>query len=84
MGVWTSSLNGINRVHDVRFDTEWKSRGCDETMLVRHKQTPSDMFLMYKTLVHSRGARLCKTEDHKRRTYLYNWNVLPSKCCNRG
>ncbi|XP_068628309.1 beta-1,3-galactosyltransferase 6 [Battus philenor] len=84
MGVWTASLNAINRVHDIRFDTEWKSRGCDENMLVRHKQTPSDMFQMYRTLVESHGEKLCKTEDLKRKTYLYDWNVLPSMCCNNS
>ncbi|CAK1599893.1 unnamed protein product [Parnassius mnemosyne] len=81
MGVWTAALD-INRVHDIRFDTEWKSRGCNKTMLVRHKQSPSDMFEMYETLVHSHGEKLCKTEDFKRKTYFYNWNVLPSMCCS--
>ncbi|XP_046969952.1 beta-1,3-galactosyltransferase 6 [Vanessa cardui] len=81
MGVWTAALDGINRVHDTRFDTEWKSRGCDSNMLVRHKQTPSDMFQMYKTLVHSQGTKLCKTESALRKSYHYNWNSLPSVCC---
>lgn len=81
MGVWTAALDGINRVHDTRFDTEWKSRGCDNNMLVRHKQTPSDMFQMYRTLVHSQGTKLCKTEAALRKYYQYNWNSLPSVCC---
>ncbi|CAG5017718.1 unnamed protein product [Parnassius apollo] len=66
MGVWTAALD-INRVHDIRFDTEWKSRGCNKTMLVRHKQSPSDMFEMYKILVHTHGEKLysakCKQCD---------------------
>ncbi|CAG9782969.1 unnamed protein product [Diatraea saccharalis] len=81
MGVWTAALDGINRVHDLRFDSEWKSRGCSENMLVRHKQTSSDMFQMYKSLVNSHGEKLCKTEILNRQSYIYNWNVLPSKCC---
>ncbi|XP_047540013.1 beta-1,3-galactosyltransferase 6 isoform X3 [Vanessa atalanta] len=81
MGVWTAALDGINRVHDTRFDTEWKSRGCDSNMLVRHKQTPMDMFQMYKTLIHSQGTKLCKTESALRKSYHYNWNALPSICC---
>ncbi|CAK1548502.1 unnamed protein product [Leptosia nina] len=81
MGVWTAALNGINRVHDIRFDTQWKSRGCENNMLVRHKQTPSDMFQMYRTLVHSQGQKLCKTENALRKYYFYDWNVLPSMCC---
>lgn len=81
MGVWTAALGGINRVHDIRFDTEWKSRGCDTHMIVRHKQTPSDMFQMYRMLVHSQGTKLCKTELLLRKSYHYNWNTLPSMCC---
>lgn len=81
MGVWTAALNGINRVHDTRFDTEWKSRGCSDFTLVRHKQTPSDMFEMYKTLVNSNGEKLCKIENMDRKSYIYKWDVLPSKCC---
>lgn len=81
MGVWTAALDGINRVHDIRFDTEWKSRGCTTQMLVRHKQTPSDMFQLYKSLVYSHGEKLCKTENLIRKSYMYKWNVLPSMCC---
>ncbi|XP_047035818.1 beta-1,3-galactosyltransferase 6 [Helicoverpa zea] len=81
MGVWTASLDGMNRVHDIRFDTEWKSRGCSTQMLVRHKQLPADMFQLYKTLVHSHGLKLCKTENILRKSYFYKWDVLPSMCC---
>ncbi|CAH2099843.1 unnamed protein product [Euphydryas editha] len=81
MGVWTAALDGINRVHDTRFDTEWKSRGCHNNMLVRHKQTPNDMFQMYRSLVHSKGSKLCKTETALRKYYHYNWDSLPSVCC---
>ncbi|CAG4923144.1 unnamed protein product [Colias eurytheme] len=81
MGVWTAALDGINRVHDIRFDTQWKSRGCENNMLVRHKQTPTDMFQMYRTLVHSHGEKLCKTENALRKYYFYDWNVLPTMCC---
>ncbi|XP_053601434.1 beta-1,3-galactosyltransferase 6 isoform X2 [Plodia interpunctella] len=81
MGVWTAALDGINRVHDVRFDTEWQSRGCLSHMLVRHKQTPKDMFEMYKTLVQSHGEKLCKTDVRTRNSYYYKWDAMPSLCC---
>lgn len=80
MGVWTAALD-INRVHDNRFDTEWKSRGCSNKMLVRHKQTSTDMFAMYKRLSQSQGTRLCAPEDLEGKFYNYKWNVLPSMCC---
>ncbi|XP_061712031.1 beta-1,3-galactosyltransferase 6 [Cydia pomonella] len=82
MGVWTAPLDGINRVHDLRFDTEWTSRGCLNHMLVRHKQTTQDMFQMYKALVDSKGENLCKTETIERGAYAYKWNSRPSQCCN--
>ncbi|XP_004928460.2 beta-1,3-galactosyltransferase 6 isoform X1 [Bombyx mori] len=82
MGVWTAPLDRINRVHDVRFDTEWKTRGCLTNMLVRHKQTPSDMFQLFKNLINSHGNKLCKHESTERKSYHYNWNVLPSECCH--
>ncbi|XP_063547437.1 beta-1,3-galactosyltransferase 6 [Cydia strobilella] len=82
MGVWTAPLDGINRVHDVRFDSEWISRGCLNHMLVRHKQTTQDMFQMYKALVDSKGENLCKTETIERGAYEYKWNSRPSQCCN--
>ncbi|XP_063833581.1 beta-1,3-galactosyltransferase 6 [Ostrinia nubilalis] len=81
MGVWTAALDGINRVHDTRFDTEWKSRGCSKHMLVRHKQTPPDMLSMNTALVNSKGETLCKTESVERKSYSYKWDVLPSMCC---
>ncbi|XP_069354426.1 beta-1,3-galactosyltransferase 6-like [Maniola hyperantus] len=81
MGVWTAALDGINRVHDTRFDTEWISRGCDNTMLVRHKQEHSDMVQMYSNLVISRGKKLCTTDYIIRKSYNYNWNALPNSCC---
>ncbi|XP_059049012.1 beta-1,3-galactosyltransferase 6 [Achroia grisella] len=83
MGVWTAALKGVNRVHDIRFDTQWRSRGCVDHMLVRHNQTPSDMFLMYKSLVHSHGEKLCSSETPQHMLYRYKWNVLPSMCCKQ-
>ncbi|XP_049882801.1 beta-1,3-galactosyltransferase 6 [Pectinophora gossypiella] len=81
MGVWTAPLDGINRVHDTRFDTQWRSRGCENNMLIRHKQTPTDMLKMYKNLVQSKGERLCTNVTMERKAYVYNWDVLPSACC---
>ncbi|CAG9110862.1 unnamed protein product [Plutella xylostella] len=81
MGVWTAALKGINRVHDVRFDTQWRSRGCLNSMLIRHKQTPQDMLDMYSILTETNGIKLCKNEAIKFRQYSYNWNEKPSMCC---
>ena len=69
------------RVHDTRFDTEWRSRGCANTDLVSHKQSVEEMRSKQYSLV-SRGT-LCERETVVRRAYEYNWKVPPSKCCPR-
>ncbi|KAG5896389.1 hypothetical protein JTB14_009594 [Gonioctena quinquepunctata] len=37
VGLWLISVNNILRIHDVRFDTEWTSRGCKNSHLISHK-----------------------------------------------
>ena len=81
MGVWLAPVNGIYRKHDIRFDTEWTSRGCKNSFLVTHKHTTEEMTKMYKNIQTSK--KLCLNENTNRYAYEYNWNVLPSKCCNR-
>jgi galactosylxylosylprotein 3-beta-galactosyltransferase len=80
MGVWLSPYKAERR-HDSRFDTEFKSRGCRNRYIVSHKQSPEDMRSKYE-LLQSRGV-LCEREYQVRKSYEYNWNVEPSKCCER-
>lgn len=80
VGTWLAPLK-IHRVHDTRFDTEWRSRGCANTDLVSHKQSVEEMRSKQYSLV-SRGT-LCERETVVRRAYEYNWKVPPSKCCPR-
>ena len=42
VGTWLAGIK-VNRKHDSRFDTEWKSRGCCNQFLVTHEQTQADM-----------------------------------------
>ena len=72
----------VHRVHDTRFDTEWRSRGCANTDLVSHKQSVEEMRSKQYSLV-ARGT-LCERETVVRGAYEYNWKVPPSKCCPRG
>lgn len=82
LGVWLAPL-AINRLHDIRFDTEFKSRGCNDNYLIQHKQSPPEMKAKYKSLLNY--DRLCANgESEHRLVYNYNWNVLPSKCCVRN
>uniref|UniRef100_A0A1B6LE51 Hexosyltransferase n=1 Tax=Graphocephala atropunctata TaxID=36148 RepID=A0A1B6LE51_9HEMI len=78
VGAWLSPLN-VTRLHDVRFDTEYMSRGCNNSFLVTHKQSPENMRVLYSTFINS--GKLCVKETKTRKSYEYNWNVLPTKCC---
>jgi len=80
LGVWLAPVK-LNRIHDIRFDTEFKSRGCNNTDVVSHKQKPEDMYAKYDQLVHNN--RLCKVEKETSFTFDYNWGVPPSQCCKR-
>ena len=78
VGVWLSSLK-IHRVHDVRFDTEFKSRGCYNDYLITHKQDANEMRAKHKNLIQT--GKMCPAELRVRYSYNYNWTVPPSKCC---
>lgn len=78
VGVWLSPLK-INRIHDVRFDTEFKSRGCFNDYLITHKQSANDMRIKHNNLFST--GKLCPSELRARYSYNYNWTVPPTKCC---
>ncbi|XP_069122568.1 beta-1,3-galactosyltransferase 6-like [Argopecten irradians] len=80
VGAWLGPLD-ILRQHDPRFDTEYKSRGCNNAYLVTHKH--SNMQLReFKQNLKSTG-KLCTTEFQKRKSYIYDWSAVPSQCCAR-
>ena len=79
VGAWLAPLN-VTRVHDVRFDTEWSSRGCSNQHLITHPVDISKMYQLHETLVNT--GRLCLNESRKRSAYIYDWDGLPSQCCN--
>jgi len=81
VGTWLAPVR-LNRVHDVRFDTEYKSRGCNNKHIISHKQKVEDMFSKYEQL--KKHNRLCKEENAKRLSFDYDWNVKPSMCCKRA
>jgi galactosylxylosylprotein 3-beta-galactosyltransferase len=80
VGVWLSPYEAERR-HDVRFDTEFVSRGCRNEYIVSHKQSVEDMRKKHRTLKTT--GRLCEREYQTRMSYEYNWNVEPTKCCER-
>ncbi|CAH1246945.1 B3GALT6 [Branchiostoma lanceolatum] len=80
VGAWLGPLD-IKREHDVRFDTMNHSRGCSNQYLVTHKQSEKEMRKKHNQL-KTRG-RLCETEYRKAKSYVYDWEVLPSQCCKK-
>lgn len=81
LGVWLSPLK-IERIHETRFDTESKSRGCSNNYLITHKQSVQKMKEKFNNL--SELGKLCKVETIYKNGYNYNWKVLPSSCCYRN
>lgn len=80
LGVWLAPVK-LNRIHDIRFDTEYKSRGCSNEHIVSHKQAPENMYEKFDNLKHN--GKLCKKEKETLYTFDYNWLVPPSQCCQR-
>ncbi|XP_066528332.1 beta-1,3-galactosyltransferase 6 [Hoplias malabaricus] len=80
LGAWLAPVD-VKRLHDPRFDTEYKSRGCSNKYLVTHKQSLEDMLEKHQTL--QRDGHLCKEEVKLRLSYIYDWSVPPSQCCQR-
>ena len=78
VGAWLGPLT-LKRVHDERFDTEYISRGCNNSFLVTHKQHPNQMYAKYKEI--QENGRLCNSEFRTRHSYVYDWHVPPSNCC---
>ncbi|XP_060517498.1 beta-1,3-galactosyltransferase 6 [Cylas formicarius] len=79
VGLWLSSVNNIIRIHDIRFDTEWISRGCKNYHLISHGVSTVEMRVRYENLLANK--QLCTEESIKRDFYLYNWSLPPSQCC---
>ncbi|XP_025053874.1 beta-1,3-galactosyltransferase 6 [Alligator sinensis] len=80
LGAWLAPVE-VKRVHDPRFDTEYKSRGCNNKYVVTHKQSIEDMLEKHQTL--AKEGKLCKEEVKLRLSYMYDWGVPPSQCCQR-
>ena len=81
LGTWLAPFS-VKRVHEPNFDTEFQSRGCLNSYLITHKQTISMMEQKYKSLQES--GNICSSEHTVRNSYVYNWNVPPSRCCSRN
>ena len=80
VGSWLAPYD-IERNHDVRFDTEYQSRGCNNAYIVTHKQ-PVHLMLEKHNYLQETG-KLCKKEVQYKPSYIYDWSKPPSECCKR-
>ena len=78
LGLWLAAAEAT-RWHDVRFDTEWKSRGCEDGYLVLHKRSPEQMRSIHARLAAGLGP--CERPGLVRVQYEYNWAAKASECC---
>lgn len=81
VGLWLAPVANIERKHDVRFDTEYRSRGCSNEYIITHKVSLEKMQALHER--YQLTGELCKREERHRMSYHYNWTVPPSQCCNR-
>ena len=81
LGVWISPFSGIDKRHDVRFNSGYYSRGCKNVYIVTHKETASTMMQKFMTMMQS--GNICKQEVTSRLSYVYNWTAPANRCCVR-
>ncbi|XP_034935325.1 beta-1,3-galactosyltransferase 6 [Chelonus insularis] len=81
VGLWLAPVANIERKHDIRFDTEYRSRGCSNQYLITHKQSSESIQSVHNH--YQTSGNLCAQEVSERMSYQYNWTAPPSQCCER-
>ena len=79
LGVWLAPFKHITRQHDINFNSGPKSRGCSNTYIVSHPETPVSMVTKHKHILTV--GYLCKEEINYLPSYQYNWTVPMIYCC---
>ena len=80
MGAWMVPYD-IKRVHELRFNTEAVSRGCNNNYIITHKETAASFIRRRRSILLN--GTLCDIEKERHPAYVYNWTVLPIDCCER-
>lgn len=80
VGSWMAPFELV-RVHDMRFNVESVTHGCNNEYIITHKDTARIMFDKYKNL--RKNGTLCSPEKEIRPGFLYDWTASPLDCCNR-
>lgn len=81
LGSWLAPFH-ITRHHDLRFNTEAQSHGCNNHYIISHKEKVRGMYQKYVLL--KRNGTFCSEEKEIRPSYLFNWTASsPMDCCER-
>ena len=80
VGSWTAPFK-LFRKHDIRFDVESLSHGCNNHYIITHKERVRSLYEKYTNLL--KNGTICETEKEIRPAYIYNWDVSPVDCCTR-
>ena len=80
VGSWLAPYRLV-RKHDIRFDVESLSHGCNNRYLITHKERVRSFYVKYSSLI--KNGTLCMQEKEIRPAYVYNWTVSPLNCCTR-
>lgn len=81
MGVWLSPLRNVYKKHDVRFDTAFMPRTCQNYHIVLHKRTPTHMRDIYRGFLCT-FKQANDTTVHRPAEYFYDWNLSQAHCCD--
>ena len=81
MATWLAPYH-LLRKHDLRFDVESMTRGCNNHHLVSHKCRVRTFYDKYASL--TRNHTYCAKEKEVHPGYIYNWTVNPLYCCTRA
>lgn len=80
VGSWLAPFN-LHRKHDIRFDVESLSHGCNNQYIITHKERVRSLYEKYTNLL--KNETICDVEKEIRPAYIYNWDVAPVDCCVR-
>lgn len=81
VGSWFAPYR-VHRKHDLRFDVESVSHGCNNHYIISHKERVRSFYEKYTSLV--RNQTLCREEKEIRPGYEYDWKAdSPLSCCKR-
>ena len=81
LGSWLAPFH-VTYLHDIRFNTEATSHGCNNNYIISHKEKVRSIYEKYVHL--KKNGTLCGEEKEIRPAYLYNWSApSPLDCCER-